>query len=214
MTALFCMRRRRRVIAAAGALAALTVSSACLEINVSTDILQRDATFGDPGPQAPAACLRFSGELLQQDGFARAYAVSRFFSTSVKNQSGSLQRLLEPALHEALRRRGYRVACGGDGDLVFEIEAEEVALLWLPPREFIQTPVAREKGEVRLDLALTTRRLGPPGPNADFRFEDRRSVRAAPGQEVAFLEHMTATALNAYALEFLRFAPTAGEKPQ
>lgn len=191
---------------------ALFLIPACLEMKASTEILPRDAAFPDPGGQSPAACLRFSGEAWRRADFARAYTVSRFFSTRVKNQSGSLADLLEPALKEALRRRGYRAACPGALDL--EIEAEEFALLWLPPREFIQTPVAREKGEVRLEVALTTSGGGAGAPDAKFRFEDRRSVRAAPGQEVAFLEHMTSTALNAFALEFLRFLPAADEQPR
>lgn len=207
------MQRRGRGLAVAGALVgALLLSAACLEMNASAEILPRDPAFADPGPQAPAACVRLTGEAWQRDDFARAYAVSRLFSTRVKNQSGSLARLLEPALHEALRRRGYRVACAGELDL--EVHAEEVALLWLPPREFIQTPVAREKGAVRLDLAIVTRSVRSGEPRTEFRFTDRRTVRAAPGQEVAFLENMTATALNAYALEFLRFVPDAGASPR
>ncbi len=199
--------RRARVLALLGAAAFL--SAACMKMHASADILTRDPAFPDPGPGAPAACLRLEGSALQRPDFARAYAVSRFFSTGIRNESGSLAQLLEPALREALRRRGYRLACASDLDL--EFRAEEAALLWLPPREFIQTPVAREKGEVRLDLVITAEISAPGKLRTAFRFEDRRTVRAAPGQEVAFLEHMTATALNACALEFLRFLPAAND---
>ncbi len=189
------------------ALISLTATAAgCLEIEVDPELVPHVPAIPDPGPGAPQVRLHFDGERMDESDWAKALTISRFFFTGVENKSGSPRELLEPAVREVLRQRGYRIAPGGStGDLVLEIFAERNQLLWLPPREFIQTPKARARGTVRLDLILRSRLLrvsmeGPgenpaeaPGENSGSKetsrelwsgeFLESEELRVLPGEE-------------------------------
>lgn len=212
------------------ALLALT-GPACLEIDVAGDWIAPVPGIPDPPADAPIVQLRLSGAGMWADDWARALTISRFFYSSIENQSGSPARLLEPGLRELLRQQGYRVASevlrdsaelpapaelrSTSDSLELHLEFERNILLWLPPREFIQTPKARARGTVRVDLA-TYQRLsrtggGPELWKQSFEFEDE--LRVLPGQESAGLAQGAASAFENY-LRYLQInIPRAGALP-
>lgn len=188
-------------------LLALTLSftnSACLEIDVAGNWIPPVSGIPDPPADAPLVQLRLSGAGMWADDWPRALTISRFFYSSVANRSGSPAKLLEPGLRELLRQQGYRVAPGvlrdaadatSEAELEFQIHYQRNILLWLPPREFIQTPRARARGTVRVDLATeqSLRALPADGaaglvsrdPAAVWRqsYEFGDELRVLPGEE-------------------------------
>jgi hypothetical protein len=191
----------------------------CLEIEVEPQLIPHIPAIPDPKPPAPLVYLSLHGERMEDASWAKALTISRFFFSGVKNRTGSPRDLLEPGIREILRQRGYRVApellapdenengvaAPVDGDLVFEAFAERNQLLWLPPREFIQTPRARARGTVRVDLAVRSRlfRTHAPVPASPGKTDDppvgpaieiwsaefvaNEELRVLPGEEGAGL---------------------------
>ncbi len=171
----------------AAALVLAASFSACLEIEVAAPLLQRVDAVPDPGPAAPRAEIRIVGDNVDDSAWVKALTISRFFYSSVENQSGSLRELLQPALREVLRQKGFRAPLleqGGAGEYVLQVDVERAILLWLPPREFIQTPKPRARGEVRVDFLFRAVLLDADGRvRYEHEFADERSVTVLPGQE-------------------------------
>ena len=166
----------------------LGLASACLELDVDPpEALEPPAEA--PPQSAPALRVEFTGEQAHRPDFATAQTMYRIFYSRMINQSGSLAELLRPAIESVVRRKGYRIGSGGR---VLRIDLERAILLWRPPREFIQTPQARSRGVVLLDIAAGSR-LYDRDPASGWpywgrTFEDRRELPAFPGDESQAME--------------------------
>lgn len=147
-------------------------------------------------PPVPSLSVRITGEDANRRDFARAYSYYRIFSSRLENETGSLRDLLLPGAAEALRRKGLGV-CDTCSEAL-EINLVRSRAVWLPPREFIETPTPRERGQVivefKIETTLRGRKLEP--------FEHNRAVGAFPGDEANVLSLEVRRALRAY-LEWL-----------
>ncbi|MCR9142032.1 MAG: hypothetical protein NXI24_07255 [bacterium] len=185
----------------------LLIHTSCLEIDVDSELMPQIPAIPDPAPDAPLVQLRVGGERMDDASWAKALTISRFFFSSVENRSGSPRDLLAPGLREILRQGGYRTAPGFLPDdreaaagenpesesqsesLVLDVFAERNQLLWLPPREFIQTPKARARGTVRVDVIIHTRLLRTHAASASqeelwsAEFREDEELRVLPGEE-------------------------------
>ena len=182
------------------AIFALFACLQCVKLHVAAP-LPYDPSFPDPGPDAPSARIEFVGERAFDNEFAEALTFYRIFSNSLENETGSPAEILRPALGEILRRRGYRT---GD-DFTLRVELDAFRMVWIPPREFIETPVPRKTGTVASDIGI---RVFLTGETEDFAppihvHIDRQRVEALPGQEDEFMNLLANQSL----ARFLRELP-------
>ena len=175
--------------------------SACLQIEIDPVLMPYVAGIPDPGPDAPLVRVEIYGDAMDESDWAKALTISRFFYTGVENTTGSPRELLLPAVREVLRQRGYRTVVAEDSrpnagavaapasqgdEFSFELAAERNVILWLPPREFIQTPRARVHGVVRVDMVYESRLYPAAAPGEivwNNRFTEIDELRVLPGEE-------------------------------
>ncbi len=177
---------------------ALALALSCARLHVHP-ILPVDEESTLP-PPAPSMSVRITGEDTARPDFARAYSYYRIFSSRLENETGSLRDLLLPGVTEALRRQGQGV-CENCTD-VLEINIVRSRAVWLPPREFIETPTPRERGEVVIEFKIETTLRGRRLED----FEHNRAVAAFPGEETNVLSLEVRRALRSY-LEWLMSRP-------
>lgn len=182
-------------------------SAQCKRLHVDPAPLPRDTAVADPGVDAPRLQLTISGEDASRDDFARALTQYRIIFSRLHNESGTLSDLFRSAARESLRRSGLLLLEDGATEEAADLEVriDEWLLLWIPPREFIQTPAPFRRGEVRVDLKMSF--LGADASPEGCSYQE--SIDALPGEEVFFLETLTANALRHCAL---RFGPWAAQE--
>ncbi len=209
----------------------LPLFSACLEIDIpppeisnpsiasqqsgknSAGDLHSSAKRGEffsPASREAQIELRYQGEELRNDDWPKALTISRLFFSSIRNRSGSLVELTQPALFSLLRKKGFFPSLPSDqqsprepfsGELSsgglslekrWQLEVHFVRhhLLWLPPQEFIQSPNPIRQGEVRLDFRIEMQLWKAGIASASPRqlswqriFRSKRSLPALPGTE-------------------------------
>lgn len=214
----------RRIIVLCFCVQAGLVFSGCLKIEVDRELIPHIPAIPDPDPGAPVVHLWIHGERMDESDWAKALTISRFFFSGVENVTGSPRELLEPAVREVLRQRGYRTApevleasqtlsdlqrATIENDLIFELFGERNQLLWLPPREFIQTPRARARGTVRVDLLYRSRLIrliaaaddGLPDSQEivwEGEFVENQELRVLPGEEKSGLSQGAAGSFQNY----------------
>jgi hypothetical protein len=179
----------------------VVLAGACARLHVHP-ILPVDEESTLP-PPAPSVSVRITGEEAARADFARAYSYYRIFSSRLENETGSLHDLLLPGVTESLRRKGLGV-CENCSDLL-EINISRSRAVWLPPREFIETPTPKERGEVIVEFRIETVFRGKPL----LPFEHNRAIRAFPGEETNVLSLEVRRALRSY-LEWLMGQLSAG----
>lgn len=173
--------------------ALLFLVSACAKLQVHPVLpADEESTF----PETGRAAVRITGEDVSRADFARAYSYYRIFSSRLTNETGSVAELLRPGVAEALRRRGIAV-CETCSDSI-EIKLTRIYAVWMPPREFIETPNPKERGQVFVEFQMETTFRGRALPV----FEHKRAVAAFPGEETDVMSLEVRRALRAY-LEWL-----------
>lgn len=141
----------------------LGVLVGCAQVNTGSPILELDPSIIFRESQAKLVCLQLEGAEVDRKDWMHSVTVSRLFSSRVENQAGSLRFLLEPAIREALRRRGYRTCQISHGpiienpDFLLSVEVKKNLLSYLPPQEFIQTPRSRRPGHLQMEFLIETR---------------------------------------------------------
>lgn len=172
----------------------IVLLSACAKLHVHP-VLPADEESVFP-PAGQTVSVRITGEDAARPDFARAYSYYRIFSSRLTNETGSLTDLLQPGIVEALRRRGIGI-CESCSDSM-EIKFTRTVAVWMPPREFIETPNPKERGQVFVEFQIETTFRGRVLPV----FEHKRAVAAFPGEETNVMSLEVRRALRAY-LEWL-----------
>lgn len=171
-----------------------SIAASCARLYVHP-VLPVDEESTLPPPR-PALTVRITGENTDRPDFARAYSYYRIFSSRMHNETGSLKELLLPGVTEAMRRRGLGVCAECAESL--EIHIALASAVWMPPREFIETPNPKERGQIFVDFKIETRLRGRQLEV----FEHKRAVAAFPGEETNVLSLEVRRALRSY-LEWL-----------
>lgn len=143
-------------------------------------------------PAAAKLSVHIEGRDIDRPDFARAYSYYRIFSSRMHNETGSPAELLREALREVFRRKSVAECHDCAEDLRISIPRFTAA--WLPPREFIETPTPKERGQITIDIRIETSLRG----RALAPFEHSRKVAAFPGEEAAVLSLEVRRALRAY----------------
>lgn len=168
--------------------------SSCARLHVHP-VLPVDEESTLPPPASKLA-VRITGEEAARPDFARAYSYYRIFSSRLHNETGSLKDLLLPGAEEAMRRRGLGIC--SDCAESLEIHIARAIAVWMPPREFIETPNPKERGQIFVEFQIETRLRG----RQLAVFEHKRAIAAFPGEETNVLSLEVRRGLRAY-LEWL-----------
>ena len=206
-----------------GALAFLCLS--CLEIHIPPPQIKNEAkkNIKKKISQTRKGILRINweGERQGEKDWVKALSISRFFYSGIHNRSGSLQELIEAPIKEFAKQRGFKELASQEApespkekttqtnpiiegkEYELKIKVKRQQLLWLAPVEFIQTPRARRRGEIRLDFFILTQLLVPKSPSSlaqdkEISFQRKETLSVFPGNEKEALELIAHRALEEY----------------
>lgn len=153
----------------------------CMEANIEP-VLEKSELFANPAKDAASVCVTIEPESELKRPWLKAVTVSRFFSSGIPNKSGTLYDLLEDAVSEMLRRKGYRMQCEKDSKKL-EINIEQALIRWVPPQEFIQTPEPRYPGKVQIRFSAQYVYEGKSGA-----FRKEQTLSTMPQDELKTME--------------------------
>lgn len=196
----------------------LSLYSSCLKIRISPLLEEGSPTFHRD--EASPIQFMIQGKEVWETDWPKALSISRFFFTGIENESGSLGDLLLPALAEATRKKGY-FSLSEELLVPFclDVNLKRHHLLWLPPREFIQTFSARKMGEVRLDFLISialyidrkcsqARIQEKPLLWTDT-FQEKRTLHSYPGNQKSVLELVADQTLSSFFTKLTLALPQA-----
>lgn len=150
----------------------------------------------DEETQYPAGveklAIHIDGVDVNRPDFARAYSYYRIFSSRMHNETGTPADLLREAVREIFRRKS--IAECQDCAEGIRISIPRFTAAWVPPREFIETPTPKERGQIVIDVRIETAVRGRALPA----FEHNRKIAAFPGEEANVLSLEVRRALRAY----------------
>ena len=200
--------------------ALLGIQAGCTKLRVTPEILAPDAQIKDPGKEAPGVRLKYKGDDWERDDWALAYPASNnplsrsIFYRRMENTTGSIRKLLGPAVEEVIRRRGYRLVRAGakeSTEYELELELKRAEQTWKPAAEFIQSPTASRPGkaEIRFEYGMKMTRAGTEILNENYK--DTRIEHAFPGDEGDVLALMAYQDFRYFVEHLLKKIPLAGK---
>ena len=203
---------------------AIFLFSTCMKINVEPPRVE-----GSPKPPAagaPEVLVRVSGKRVNRDDWARARSMYRAFGSGVKNETGSLRKLMTPGLKGVVNQAGFRFKAYVENkapathSYLLRVTFKEADLIWQPPREFIQTPTARNRGFIQVNFNIHFELYGgavfEPGaakPLARHECLQKSQRRVLPGTQEEFMGTLGRRALTACLRDFQKALMAARVRP-